>query len=109
MSERALAQMIASAAPSARLVVLNACFTDTVAASLCHSVDCVVGINGPIGDAAACSFAVAFYRALGNRRSIGNAVAQAGATLAAKHLTAEPHPVCRTRSGVSADQVFLAE
>jgi hypothetical protein len=109
VSERALAQMISSAAPSARLVVLNACFTDAVAESLCHSVECVVGINGPIGDAAACSFAVAFYRALGNRRSIGNAVAQAGATLAAKHRSDEPHPICRTRDGVSADQVFLAD
>jgi hypothetical protein len=107
VSEHALTQMIASAAPSTRLVVLNACFSDAVAESLRHTVDCVVGINGEIGDDAARSFAVGFYRALGNRRSIGNAVAQAIATLAAKHLSHAHRPVCRTRDGISADQIFL--
>ena len=107
VSEHALAQIIASAAPSARLVVLNACFSDAVAESLRHTVDCVVGIHGEIGDDAARSFAVGFYRALGNRRSIGNAVAQAVATLTAKHFSYARRPVCRTRDGISADQVFL--
>jgi hypothetical protein len=107
VSERALAQMIASAAPSTRLVVLNACFSNTVAESLRTVVDCVVGMDGAIGDDAARSFAVGFYRALGNRRSIGNAIAQAIATLAAKQLPDARRPVCRTRDGVSADQLFL--
>ena len=107
VSERALAQMIASAAPSTRVVVLNACFSDALAESLRHLVDCVVGMNGAISDDAARSFAVGFYRALGNWRSIGNAIAQAIATLAAKRLPAEHIPVCRTRKGVNADRLFL--
>ena len=104
---RALAQMIASTAPSTRVVVLNACFSDALAESLLSVVECVVGMTGAIADEAARSFAVGFYRALGNRRSIGNAVAQAVATLAAKQLPDEHLPVCRTRPGVSADQIFL--
>jgi hypothetical protein len=107
VSARALAQMIATAAPSTRVVVLNACFSDAVAESLRNVVDCVVGMDGAIGDDAARSFAEGFYRALGNRRSIGNAFAQAVATLAAKQLPDEHLPVCRTRDGVSADQLFL--
>lgn len=107
VSERALAQMIASAAPSTRVVVLNACFSNAAAESLRNVVDCVVGMDGAIGDDAARSFAVGFYRALGNRRSIGNAIAQVVATLAAKQLPDEHRPVCRTRDGVSADQLFL--
>jgi hypothetical protein len=107
VSERALAQMITSAAPSTCVVVLNACFTDALAESLCNLVDCVVGMDGAISDAAARSFAMGFYRALGNRRSIGNAIAQAIATLAAKQLPGEHVPVCRTRNGVDADQFFL--
>ena len=79
-----LTRMIGSAAPSARLVVLNACFSDAVADALRGVVDCVIGIRGAIGDAAARSFAVGFYRALGHRRSVSNAVEQAVATLAAK-------------------------
>jgi hypothetical protein len=107
VTARALTQMIGSAAPSARVVVLNACFSDAQAEPLCSVVDCVVGMRGAIGDDAARSFAVGFYRALGHRRSVGNAVAQAVAILAAKQLTEEPLPVCRTRDGVSADQVIL--
>jgi hypothetical protein len=107
VSDRALAQMIASAAPSARVVVLNACFSDALAEPLRGVVDCVVGMTDAIGDEAARSFAVGFYRALGNRRSVGNAVAQGVATLAAKQLPGEHLPVCRTRDGVRADGVFL--
>jgi hypothetical protein len=103
----ALAQMIASAAPAARVLVLNACLGDAVAESLRKEIDCVVSMNGVVGDDAARSFAVGFYRALGNRRSVGNAVAQAVATLAAKQLPDAHLPVCRTRDGVSADQLIL--
>jgi hypothetical protein len=104
---RALTQMIAAAAPSARVVVLNACFSDAAAESLRQEVDCVISMNGAVGDDAARAFAAGFYRALGNYRSVGNAVAQAVATLAAKQLPDAHLPVCRTRDGVSADQLFL--
>ncbi len=107
VSARALTQMIESAAPSARLVVLNACFSEAVAGALRGVVDCVVGMRGTIGDDAARSFAVGFYRALGHRRSVGNAVAQAVATLAAKQLSDEQLPICLTRDGVNADHVIL--
>lgn len=104
---RALTDMIESAAPSARVVVLNACFSDVAAAALCGVVDCVVGMPGAIADDAARSFAVGFYRALGYRKSVGNAVAQANAALTAKQLIDEYRPVCRTRTGISADHVIL--
>jgi hypothetical protein len=99
--------MIVTAAPEARVLVLNACFSDAVAESLCKQVDCVVSMSGPIGDVAACAFAAGFYRALGNGRSVGNAVAQAVATLTARQLPYEHVPVCRTRDGVNADELFL--
>ena len=108
MTGSALARMIASAAPSTRLVVLNACFSDLVAESLRGVVDCVVGMRGAIGDEAARAFAVSFYRALGYRRSVGNAMAQAVATLAAKQLPEERLPVCVTRQGISADKLILS-
>jgi hypothetical protein len=107
VTPRALAKRVASAAPSARVLVLNACSSDAVAELLRQEIDCVVSMNGAVGDDAARSFAVGFYRALGNCRSVGNAVAQAVATLAAKQLPGEHMPVCRTRDGVHADQLFL--
>lgn len=105
---RALAMIIKAAAPSARVVVLNACYSADQADALCVTVDCVIGMDGAIGDAAARAFAARFYGALGNRRSIGNAVAQGVAALAAKQLPDEALPRCRTRDGMPADTIFLA-
>jgi hypothetical protein len=99
--------MIQSAAPSARLVVLNACFSDAIAASLCRVVDYVVGMAGAIADTAARVFAVSLYRALGYWRSIGNAVAQAIAALTAHRLPDATLPVCLTRAGVDAQRAML--
>jgi hypothetical protein len=107
VSGRALAMMVEAAARNVRVVVLNACYTTLQADALRAKVGCVVGMSGAIGDAAARAFAIRFYGALGNRRSIGHAVAQGIATLAAKQLPDEALPRCATRDGIEADQVFL--
>jgi hypothetical protein len=107
VSARALAMMVEAAARSVCVVVLNACYTTVQADALRAKVDCIVGMSGAIGDAAARAFAIRFYGALGNRRSIGNAVAQGIAALAAKQFPDEVLPRCVTRDGVNAEQVFL--
>lgn len=105
VSDRALARMIASAGPSTRVVVLNACYSAEVADALRRGVDCVAGIDNATAHTAARSFAVAFYRALGNRRSIGNAIEQAAAVLEAKHPGTQP--LFAVRDGLDADRIFL--
>lgn len=107
VTTRALTMMIKSAAESTRVVLLNACYTVVQADALRSVVDCVVGMADAIDDAAARSFAVGFYRALGNRRSVGNAVEQGVATLAAKGMADENLPCCKTRHGVDAYKVIL--
>lgn len=101
----ALRGLLSSAAPSTRVIVLNRCFNDFVARLLLRS--CVVGMDGAVSDDISHSFAVTFYRALGNRCSIGNAVEQAIASLADKRLPDEHLPAFRTWDGDSADQIFL--
>jgi hypothetical protein len=103
----ALAQMIETMAHSARLVVLNACYSDVLAAELCEVVECVVGMSQAIHDDAALSFAVAFYRALGNRFSVGTSFKQGLAILAAKHRADRAAPRCRTRNGIHAHDTYL--
>lgn len=109
LDPRGLKMMIQAAATSSRVVVLNACYGVEHADELRTVVDCVVGMTGAIGDAAARSFAAAFYRALGSRRSVANAVEQASAVLAAEQIRDEHLPWRRTRNGVDATQVFLSE
>lgn len=102
----ALARMIRSASPSLRIVVANACYSDALAAELREVADCVIGMSDAISDEAALIFAAALYRALGNRRSVGNAAAQAVDALAARQLLGQ-EPRCRPRATVDADRLFL--
>jgi hypothetical protein len=53
------------------------------------------------------AFAIQFYGALGSGRSIGNAVAQGVATLAAKQLPDEASRACVSRDGVDPHEVIL--
>ncbi|MEL7523277.1 MAG: CHAT domain-containing protein, partial [Cyanobacteria bacterium J06553_1] len=46
-------------------VLLNACYSDVQANAIHQFVDCVIGMNQPIGDKAAVQFAEGFYDALG--------------------------------------------
>jgi hypothetical protein len=107
VTARALTMMIGSMPPSTRVVVLNSCYSDAQADELCTVVDCVVGMAGAIHDDDACSFAVGFYRALGNGLSVARALDHAVATLAAKQLATEQLPRLRTREGVDANQIVL--
>ncbi len=46
-------------------VLLNACYSEVQATAIHQFVDCVIGMNQPIGDRAAVQFAEGFYDALG--------------------------------------------
>lgn len=107
VSPRALAMMVSSAGRNTRVVVLNTCYSAAQAEVLRSNVDCVVSMAGAIGDEAARSFATRFYGALGNRRSVGNSVAQGIAVLAARQLPDEVLPRCLTRDGVDAHDIVL--
>lgn len=47
-------------------VLLNACYSEIQAVAIHQFVDCVIGMNQPIGDNAAVRFAEGFYDALGS-------------------------------------------
>lgn len=46
-------------------ILLNACYSEVQATTIYQFVDCVIGMNQPIGDRSAVQFAEAFYDALG--------------------------------------------
>lgn len=107
LSPGVLPRILETAAPATRIVVLDACFDDELAEALAEVVDCVVGTTAEITDAATRKFAVAFYRALGYHRSVGNAFAQASATLALAGGSASSMPRLRARTGVDANTLVL--
>jgi hypothetical protein len=50
-------------------ILLNACYSEEQAEAIHQHIDCVIGMNNTIKDAAALSFAKGFYEALGSGRS----------------------------------------
>lgn len=107
VTARALTAMLKAAVPSVRLLVINACHSEALAEPLCGVVDCVITMAGAIGDHAARSFAAALYRAIANRRSIGDAFSHAVDTLIVKQFSGEQLPKCHTRSGLNAHEIFF--
>jgi hypothetical protein len=107
VSARALAMMLEATTSRLRLVVLSACYSDVQARELSSRIECVVSMNGAIEDEAARAFAIRFYGALGNGRSVGNAMEHGIAALAAKQLRDELVPRCRTRDGIDAHDSVL--
>jgi DNA-binding response OmpR family regulator len=73
VSAHALSQLFSALKDNIRCVVLNACFSEQQARAIAQHIDCVVGMSGSIGDAAAISFATAFYQALGFGRDVKTA------------------------------------
>lgn len=54
-------------------VLLNACYSEVQATAIHQFVDCVIGMNQPIGDQAAVQFVQGFYDALGSGMSYEDA------------------------------------
>jgi hypothetical protein len=108
VSPRGLAKLIGTTARRVRVVLLNACDSMEHAQALRDTVDLTVAMDGLVSDPAARMFAARFYGALGNRRSVGNAVDQGCAKLAALGLPDEMLPRCVSRDGIDAHGVMIS-
>jgi hypothetical protein len=73
VSVRALSTLFSVLKDNIRCVVLNACYSEPQAQAIAEHIDCVIGMSEAIGDAAAISFASAFYQALGFGRDLKTA------------------------------------
>ena len=109
VSAEAIAQALRAAGASVKLVVLNACFTESIAAILAAHAGCVVGMNGAVHDDAARSFAIGFYGGLGERASIAAAFAQGTAAINLEGLPDAERPQLKIRDGFDADDLVLAD
>ena len=68
----AIADLV-SLSPSINCVVLNSCFSESIATLVAPYVQAVIGCDSSVGDAAASNFTRAFYRALAHGESIETA------------------------------------
>jgi hypothetical protein len=105
---QALEDVFDAAGASVKVVVLNACYSETQAEALVTHVDCVVGMGGPIRDEAARNFAIGFYGALGECESVATAYKQGRAAISLEGLRGGDAPQLKIRDGVDAGQLVLA-
>jgi hypothetical protein len=105
---QALEDVFDAAGASVKVVVLNACYSETQAEALVTRVDCVVGMGGPIREEAARNFAIGFYGALGECESVATAYKQGRAAISLEGLRGADAPRLKIREGVDAGQLVLA-
>ncbi|MEO8166388.1 MAG: hypothetical protein ABI619_13435, partial [Betaproteobacteria bacterium] len=86
---------------------LNACDSRSQAELITQHIDCVIGMNKPIGDAAAIVFAASFYRAIGFGRSVREAFEQGQAALKLEGIPEENTPELLLRPGVNPAEIVL--
>jgi hypothetical protein len=106
---KGLAQVFALYKRYLRLVVLNSCFTDTMARSITEAIDYSVGTGKAIGDRAGVAFAGAFYRALGFGTSVKDAFASAKAELGLTRMPRSRGIQLFVRDGLNEKDIFPAK
>ena len=68
LSPEALSNLFKLFADHVECVILNACYSEVQAKTICQHIDFVIGMNTAIKDRSAIEFAVGFYDALSNGR-----------------------------------------
>jgi len=81
LSGKAIVAALEAARCGVKVVILNACYSDSLAEELLAHADCVVAMSDEIGDEDAKSFAVGFYGGLGAGESVQVAFNQGRARL----------------------------
>lgn len=89
-------------------VVLNACYSDSLATALAQIVPCAVGMKRAVRDAAAIAFVAGFYEALALGESVKTAFALGRtATRLVDHASESEVPQLCARDGVDVDRLYL--
>lgn len=105
--KEAISAMIAATRGQIRLIVFNTCFSRSQAEAVASHVGTAIGMNAPIGDEAARTFASQLYSAIGFGGSVGVAFDQAVARLMLEGIPEEKTPELFAAEGVDPEQVIL--
>ena len=102
-----LINIVKLAGKQLKIVVLNACESSKMAASLIDVVDIAIGMNVSIGDDAARAFAVQLYSSIGENIPIGLAFEQAKFAISANGISEADAPVLHYRKGIHPEKYQL--
>jgi hypothetical protein len=105
----ALQALFAVLKDDVRVVLLNACYSETQAQAITGEIDCVIGMASAITDDAAIAFSKAFYRALAYSKSVKDAFLLGTNELHLSMGRESETPKLVLRTGASADDIRLIE
>ena len=107
VSKAALSSLFKTLRGDVRLVILNACFSQTQAEAIAEHIDCTIGMSKAIGDKAAIKFAASVYRAIGFGKSVQDAFDQGITAILLEGIPEENTPQLLCRKGVDPKSVQL--
>jgi hypothetical protein len=107
INTKALTTLFKTLKDNIRVVILDACYSKLQAKAIAKVIDCVIGMDGTIGEKAATIFTASFYRAIGFGRSVQDAFDQGITALLLEGIPEENKPKLLTKPGTDPSQVFL--
>jgi hypothetical protein len=96
----AFSQVLSASPAPIRVVVLNACYSDSLAKTLLPRIPVLIGMRTQIGDPAALAFSCGFYGALASRLPVQKAFEQGCAEIAVRNLNEAETPVLHHQDGI---------
>ncbi len=107
VSKRRMTLLLKAVRSKIKVVVLNGCYSDDVAAGIVAAIDCAIGMTDTVGDEAAITFASMFYSGLGYGRSVGQSFDQAKIAAEATHPDQQCKPTIKMRREVQSGSLYL--
>ena len=98
---------MSTASDTIRLVVFNACFSETQAKSVVEHIEAAIGMSDSILDDTACTFAAQLYSSIGFGRSLQTSFNQAIAELLLEGIPGENIPQLYARDDVDLNDLIL--
>lgn len=107
VSKEIITAAMATASDTIRLVVFNACFSQSQAENIVTNIDSAIGMSTSIGDKAACVFAAQLYSSIGFGRSLKSSFDQAIVALSLADIPEENTPQLYSKNGIDLNEMFL--
>lgn len=107
ITAEALASLFRALKDRVRVVLLNACNSESQSAGINEVIDCVIAMSTMVSDQASITFSASFYRAIGFGRSVQDAFEQGKTALMLEGIPEAHVPRLSVREGVDAARVIL--
>jgi CHAT domain-containing protein len=102
-----LAQLLRISSERIRLAIFNSCDSASQAAIACEHIDAAIGMDEPVDDAAAKTFAGQFYNSIGFGKSLAEAFEQARLQVKLATGTESGAPQLHAAPGIIPAEIFL--